>query len=211
MSDNFEIEFTVKSPTHCQPATYQGTVCNVRGDGSCFWHSVGLVTGKTASELKRGTAKAMEASRGQRDAQWMHFQEYIKRMLEVPHALQGYALLDVVRSSTDPVELVSRPRQFAEEWMFPFVCNALFRDLYVVCEQEQASTVPQPPQYRAFSPSPRRFHDKEPVFVFKDANVAHYRAVTHVTCIGKVWDVKGELLHRMRSILKTSPVDATAR
>lgn len=150
---------------------YDGFVRNVAGDGSCFWHALDYKVGRGVQVLKMETARAMQASRERRDALWAGFQDYLTHALKAPETLQGYALLDTARAKDDPVELIRRPHQYAEEWMFPFVCAALGRDLAVVCHQGAGGG------YRAYTPAPRMYPGQAPVFVYKDSQLAHYRAV----------------------------------
>jgi len=165
MPSSFIVEFTFEK------RLYDGFVRNVAGDGSCFWHALDYAVGRGVQMLKMETARAMQVSRERHDALWGDFQNYLKHALQVPETLQGYALLDTTRTEDDPVELIRRPHQYAEEWMFPFVCAALKRDLAVVCHQGAGGG------YRAYTPAPRMYPTRAPIFVYKDNQLAHYRAV----------------------------------
>ena len=186
MSACFLIEFTYEKEV------YDAKICNVRGDGSCFWHALDRSLGLSTQTLKTKTAHAMERARRQKGALWLDFQAYVKHALDVPSALSGYALLDTLHKGSDPVELVRRPHQYVEEWMFPFVCAAIGRDLVVVCHQSKAKG------YRAYAPCPRKYPHSEPVFVYKEDCLAHYRAVE----AEPVWTARRALLNWAKRVLK---------
>ncbi len=107
MSACFLIEFAYENEV------YDAKICNVRGDGSCFWHALNRPLGLSTQTLKTKTAQAMERARRQKGALWLDFQAYIKHALDVPSALSGYALLDTLHRGSDPIELVRRPHQYA--------------------------------------------------------------------------------------------------